>query len=74
MTQSTAAKIYSLLASARSLDTLEITKGIGGSTRSDLRDTLKALDKLYQEGKVKKIYAAGNWTHWSRPDVGRIEP
>ena len=66
MTQSTAAKIYSLLASARSLTTEEIHRTLGRENNEIIGEALHALRIL---DMIK--YTDGNW---SRPDVGRIEP
>ena len=65
MIQSTAAKIYSLLASARSLTTSEIML----ATDQTLDEVWTILSMLAGLDMVE--YANGNW---SRPDVGRVEP
>ena len=64
MTQSTAAKIYSLLASARPLTTEEIAEAVGIEPYYVLNDLfgLKTLGMVKNDG-----------LNWSRPDVGRVE-
>jgi DNA-binding IclR family transcriptional regulator len=65
MTQSTAAKIYSLLASARSLTTEEIAEAVG-CYRGEAFNILEALERLVMVKRTADY-------DWSRPDVGRVE-